>query len=152
MTSGMTINPCQPQKMEKWGLPGTWLSTETKCWNIIRPEHHQNWKAEGWKVPGTSIWNQDSWSLESHSNTYRDWCSWTHIKRCKDLVWQARCTWLSWKCTIIVHPWNCSTVTESFVSLSYGECLRHNKHYPGQQLERIESITRLEIVKPKIKR
>ena len=34
------------------------------------PEHPQSWRGEGWKIPGTSIWNQkESWRLESHNNT-----------------------------------------------------------------------------------
>ena len=36
--------------------------------NIIRTEEEKVEKAE------SSVWNQkDSWSLESHHNTYRDW-------------------------------------------------------------------------------
>ena len=43
--------------------------------------NNNNW-GEGGKIPGSSIWNQkDSWGLESHSNTYRDWCSWKYIEK-----------------------------------------------------------------------
>ena len=44
--------------------------------NIIRTEEKKVEEAE------SSVWNQkDSWSLESHHNTYRDWWSWKNIEK-----------------------------------------------------------------------
>ena len=56
-----------------------------------------------------------------------DWCSRRLIEKIKGLAWQVRCTRLPWKCTVIGHSWNCSSVAKSVVSLSYGKLLRHNQ-------------------------
>lgn len=60
------------------------------------------------------------WTLESHHKTFHDWCSWKDVQKFKGLVWQVRCTWFPWKYTIIGYIWNCPSVVESVVSLSYG--------------------------------
>ena len=43
----------------------------------------QKWTLIDIAVPADQniIRTEDSWSLESHHDTYRDWCSWKHIEK-----------------------------------------------------------------------
>ena len=87
----MTINPSQlrvtwgmtiyTDKMLKHNRPHiTLVHKDTQKWtlNDIAVQADQNIiRTGGEGVPRSSISNQKaSWNLESHGNTYRDWCSW----------------------------------------------------------------------------
>ena len=123
-------------------LPGAENGEVRITWDMtIYTEHHQDWggKVEKYQELASEIWG----ILRASKVTILPVVIGALTRRSesayKDLVRQAQCTWLPWKCTIIGHSWNCSPVAESVVSLSYEELLRHNQHYPAvEELERTE--------------